>query len=564
MVDLTSLLTNSVSSRLFLPLSFNLFLIFPLVLTLIILLFLRLCGFKRPLSVKNDKNVIVLGIFHPYCHQSGGGERVLWCAVRALVESLNQIKNRRKERASIHVIIYTGDVNISSNEIISRAQERFGITGLTEQTRVKIDFVYIRSRTLLEAKWYPRLTLVGQALGSMIVAIECLFRALPDVWLDTTGAAFAYPVASFWGVPIIATYTHYPMISADMLQAVAERRPGYNNSSVIAQSSLLTYFKLTYYKSVAWLYGNAGRVSSLTLVNSRWTKNHIDSVWGLRRIHSLEENEEINMNADKNNSNGQYHRKRSSSLSSSSSSAAGISKRQDQPSKDSSVSLSQCSESVVVFPPCNTVDLESLPLGGRLRRVISIAQFRPEKDHPLQLRAFAAFKRSDEKMFADVVLQLVGGVRDEGDQARVDALKKLANELGIEKFVEFHVNLPYPKLRDMLGKATCSLHTMWNEHFGIVVVESMAAGCVTIAHRSGGPLSDIIKHGESGFLAASDKEYADALISIFSTNQSIRADIEAIAKKGRIESKRFSEEVFQKEFSANFAPLLDMSLTLIK
>lgn len=36
------------------------------------------------------------------------------------------------------------------------------------------------------------------------------------------------------------------------------------------------------------------------------------------------------------------------------------------------------------------------------------------------------------------------------------------------------------------------LHTMWNEHFGISVVELMAAGLVVVAHNSGGPKLDII------------------------------------------------------------------------
>lgn len=30
------------------------------------------------------RNVVNVGIFHPYCNAGGGGERVLWCAVRAL------------------------------------------------------------------------------------------------------------------------------------------------------------------------------------------------------------------------------------------------------------------------------------------------------------------------------------------------------------------------------------------------------------------------------------------------------------------------------------------------
>ena len=37
---------------------------------------------------------------------------------------------------------------------------------------------------------------------------------------------------------------------------------------------------------------------------------------------------------------------------------------------------------------------------------------------------------------------------------------------------------------------------MWNEHFGIGVVEMMAAGMVTVAHDSGGPKADIIQVGE--------------------------------------------------------------------
>jgi alpha-1,2-mannosyltransferase len=33
---------------------------------------------------------------------------------------------------------------------------------------------------------------------------------------------------------------------------------------------------------------------------------------------------------------------------------------------------------------------------------------------------------------------------------------------------------------------------MRNEHFGIAVVELMASGIITIAHKSAGPLEDII------------------------------------------------------------------------
>lgn len=44
-----------------------------------------------------------------------------------------------------------------------------------------------------------------------------------------------------------------------------------------------------------------------------------------------------------------------------------------------------------VYPPCDTDALQRLPLDRKLKRLylVSVAQFRPEKNHLLQLQAFA-------------------------------------------------------------------------------------------------------------------------------------------------------------------------------
>ena len=113
-------------------------------------------------------------------------------------------------------------------------------------------------------------------------------------------------------------------------------------------------------------------------------------------------------------------------------------------------------------------------------------------------------------------------------------------------FVYQQVNIPFGELLKEMSDATIGLHTMWNEHFGIgnyitcclptnvlhsfthitlykreaikdnnfylydvAVVEMMAAGLITIAHRSGGPLMDIIVEDpniRNGYLAVHDKE----------------------------------------------------------
>lgn len=58
-----------------------------------------------------------VGFFHPYTNDGGGGERVLWCAVKAIQE----------EFPDIDCVIYTGDGDASSESLEARAIDRFGV-----------------------------------------------------------------------------------------------------------------------------------------------------------------------------------------------------------------------------------------------------------------------------------------------------------------------------------------------------------------------------------------------------------------------------------------------------
>lgn len=52
-----------------------------------------------------------------------------------------------------------------------------------------------------------------QSLGSMAVGLECIVRFPPDVFCDTMGAAFTYPVVYYLTGCAIAAFVHYPIIS---------------------------------------------------------------------------------------------------------------------------------------------------------------------------------------------------------------------------------------------------------------------------------------------------------------------------------------------------------------
>jgi len=296
--------------------------------------------------------------------------------------------------------------------------------------------------------------------------------------------------------------------STDMLQLVWDRRPTYNNKSSITSSILISYLKMIYYISFACLYGLAGSMTDLVFVNSTWTFGHIHFIWRWARRHLY-----------------------------------------------------------ILYPPCNTRDLQNHFQNNKqekdtisIRRnnsIVSLGQFRPEKDHALQIRSFARLyrqyphlfqkKNEEEEEEKNIQLLLMGGCRCQEDKQRVEELQTLASSLGISHLVVFIINQPYSTIQKYLLQSSIGLHTMWNEHFGIGIVEMMAAGLIVIAHNSGGPKSDIILSGHTGYLACKEEEYTYWMYQAIKdgpyseSNQRIREN----ASKS---VSRFSDETFVLKF----------------
>lgn len=87
----------------------------------------------------------------------------------------------------------------------------------------------------------------------------------------------------------------------------------------------------------------------------------------------------------------------------------------------------------VVYPPCDTRELAELPLKGRGRTIVSLAQFRPEKDHRTQLLSLSSLLESHpEYRDPPVKMVLMGGSRNAADAERVEQLQALAKDLNIE------------------------------------------------------------------------------------------------------------------------------------
>jgi glycosyltransferase involved in cell wall biosynthesis len=72
--------------------------------------------------------------------------------------------------------------------------------------------------------------------------------------------------------------------------------------------------------------------------------------------------------------------------------------------------------------------------------------------------------------------------------------------------IQYIERLPYRETVHLIGKAKGFLFPLqWDEPFGLVVVEAMAAGTPVIAYRRGS-MSELIKNGETGYLVESEDE----------------------------------------------------------
>eukprot|EP00980_Cylindrotheca_fusiformis_P008529 scaffold1807_cov140-Cylindrotheca_fusiformis.AAC.21 len=428
----------------------------------------------------------VFGFFHPYCSGGGGGERVLWKMIQLIQQSSPNNNNNKSEEEEVEVVIYTIDPPDTDEATLRKDAERRFDVHISKPVRLI---------SLEEYKDYllpsPYLSLVLESLGTMKLARQGLLRCSPDVFCDTTGCAFTFLVARWMMHPTaqILAYVHYPTISTDMMlwewqQATTTSRQ--SNKKFLGK----TILKLVYYWMFAIAYGIVGSLADLVMVNSTWTYNHIASLWRFtKEIHIV------------------YPPCRVPSNSSSSSSTT-------------------------------TAEMKP-PESSRQSTIVSIGQFRPEKDHPLQIKALARLLEKHPEHAKQVKLLLIGSCRNDEDERRVAALKELVTELQVQDQVEFSINPPYSDLQQSMYKASIGIHTMRQEHFGIGVVEMMAAGLITIAHNSGGPKADIVEDGVSGFLATTVDEYANAIHRALTLNNP-----QDMRQRAQQSATRFSDEVF--------------------
>ncbi|OBA21870.1 GDP-Man:Man(3)GlcNAc(2)-PP-Dol alpha-1,2-mannosyltransferase [Metschnikowia bicuspidata var. bicuspidata NRRL YB-4993] len=381
----------------------------------------------------DNKRRLVYGFFHPYANNGGGGEKVLWQAVLAtLMEDKRNI-----------VAVYTTNNDTGPLRILRKAEEKFKISNLDSR---RIVFIYLRKYAAwIDSSSWKHFTLAGQLLGCVVLGLEAMYELSPDVWIDTMGLPGSYWLVSWiLKIPVVA-YVHYPIIQPDMFNKLKFRTVGDLAAFNFTLGHAKQLVKFFYWSLLYSVYMYLGSCVDVTLANGTWTYDHISSIWALNKTKVVS----------------------------------------------------------IVYPPCSTEEMVRAETAGpskRQNKLLYIAQFRPEKRHALVLENYLKFVeafRSSKLPLSDLpTLVFLGSCRTETDSSTLDSLRHQAANLDLTDHIEFLVGCSFAEVKLTLSECTFGLNAMWNEHFGIGVVEYLSAGVVPLVHASAGPLLDIVRESE--------------------------------------------------------------------
>jgi glycosyltransferase involved in cell wall biosynthesis len=198
----------------------------------------------------------------------------------------------------------------------------------------------------------------------------------------------------------------------------------------------------------------------------------------------------------------------------------------------------------VCYPPVD-VDAER---GNKSNIIVSVGRFSPLKK---QAEMMTAFRHMEHIHALGWQFRCAGGVgKSEVEQSYFE---KVSN-LGENRPAIFLVNLERPRLKKLYEEAKIFWHAAGygeddnlnpglTEHFGIVTVEAMAAGCVPVViHKGGQP--EIVEHGVNGFLWRTLEELQE-YTSQLATDEAVR---ERMAEAARTRAQAFSKENYLRRF----------------
>ena len=164
-----------------------------------------------------------------------------------------------------------------------------------------------------------------------------------------------------------------------------------------------------------------------------------------------------------------------------------------------------------------------IPVGTvrKFHSMIQVGHLVSSKRVNVTIQAFAQLR----KKYPDMTLTIIGQgpLREE--------LEQLCLQLGVADAVQFTGQIPNAQVFTRMCESGFYVMASKPEGFGIVYLEAMAAGCVTIGSEDQG-IADVIEHGVNGFLVTVDEP--EQIVRIVDRCLQDEQEAVSVADKGRI------------------------------
>lgn len=200
----------------------------------------------------------------------------------------------------------------------------------------------------------------------------------------------------------------------------------------------------------------------------------------------------------------------------------------------------------VIYPP---VDIVSIKPAKKEKIILSVGRFGPNQLHPKKQEVLIEVFKELSKSAPGWKLVLVGQAK-KSDDKYLNSLKRTSRGFAI-KIAE---NMQVEKLRKLYSQSSIYWHATGfgedenknpekMEHFGISTVEASAGGAVPVVIGLGGQ-KEIIKNGVNGLLWTTKAQLFENTLNLI--NNPVK--LQQLSKRAVLNSKRFSEEAFYKEY----------------
>lgn len=133
-----------------------------------------------------------------------------------------------------------------------------------------------------------------------------------------------------------------------------------------------------------------------------------------------------------------------------------------------------------------------------------------------------------------------------GDGANRPIIESIIKENGWGEKVTLHGFVQREQVPSFISKAQCFIMISEEETFGLVYLEAMSMGCITIASRNEG-MEGIIEDGVNGFLCKAGDENELALI-INKINDMKQCELDIISRNARLTAQRLTDSKVAKDY----------------